>query len=118
MNDIFFVSGGSSAVYGRVNSTHIAPRIMVDSDDLDNVSLDLTNIDLLSNYQQVIQHDNVYFLVRIGSIKTSVQKYLSTISTAYVAETIDKAGIFSISEIVDNETKDNPITQPTISTIK
>src|ERR1044072_154529 len=111
VNDIIFVSGGEFAVYGRIEDTHIAPRI-------DDNTLDSENIELLSNFQIVLHNDNIYFLVPLG-IKTSVQKSLSTISTAYVTDTLDRISIFSTNSSTgtDNTTA-NPITQPTISTVK
>src|ERR1044072_1782900 len=111
VNDIMFVSGGEFAVYGRIDDTHIAPRVG------DN-TLDSEKIELLSTFKIVLQNDNVYFLIPLG-VKTNVQKSLSTISTAYVMEAMDKLGIFSTKSSTGiDETEANPITQPTISTVK
>jgi hypothetical protein len=89
MNDIIYVSGGDCALYGRVDDEHIAPRIINDSDDLDDVVLDLTNIELLSDFKELIHNGNIWFLAKKPHVKS-----FPTISTAYVMDTMDQVSIF------------------------
>lgn len=103
MNDIIFMAGGISTLWGRVDDEYIAPRIINDSDDLDNVILDLTNMDLLSNFKKIIQNGNVYFLVP----KTHLKSF-PAISTAYLSDTISQSTILlTVSNPSIKETETN-----------